>query len=223
MAVSSGNEHKKTNKQVEERLITAAEELFCDNGFDATSVRDLTSRADCNVAAINYYFGGKDNLYIEVFRRRLVAMTKLRLESINSIMSCPKSRVTLEELLRVFATAFIEPLVAESGGRRFMKLMTREMIDPHLPRSLFIEKMIVPTMSTLGGALQKICPELDPTKNYMCIFSFIGQLVHLVRLKEMFEEYEQMKKMYDFEKTVEHIVEFSTAGILAAAKRKSDV
>ena len=223
MAVSSGNESKKANNQVQERLIAVAEDLFCENGFDATSVRDLTARADCNVAAVNYYFGGKDNLYIEVFRRRLVAMTKLRLESIKSIMSRRKSGVTLEELLRVFATAFVEPLVAESGGRRFMKLMTRELIDPHLPRSLFMEEMIVPTMSTLAGALQKICPKLEPTKIYMCIFSLIGQLVHLVRLKEMFDEDEQMNKMYDFEKTVEHIVEFSTAGILAAAKRKNDV
>ena len=223
MAISSRNGTKKPNKQVRERLIAVAEELFCENGFDATSVRDLTSKADCNVAAVNYYFGGKDNLYIEVFRCRLVAMTNLRLESIKSIMSRHDSGVTLEELLCVFATAFIEPLVAESGGRRFRKLMTREMIDPHLPRSLFIEKMITPTMSTLGGALQKICPELEPTKIYMCIFSLIGQLVHLVRLKEMFDEDEKMKQMYDFEKTVEHIVEFSAAGILAAAKRKSDV
>ena len=223
MAVSSKSGIKKSNKQVRERLITTAEELFCDNGFDATSVRDLTSRADCNVAAVNYYFGGKDNLYIEVFRLRLVAMTNLRLESIKSIMSRHGSGVTLEELLRVFATAFVEPLVAESGGRQFMKLMSREMIDPHLPQNLFVEKMVESTMSTLGGALQEICPELKPIKIHMCIFSFIGQLVHLVRLNEMFEEDEQMKKMYDFEKTVEHIVEFSTAGILAAAKRKSDV
>ena len=47
---------------VQDRLIEAAAELFCRRGFNETSVRDIAASADGNVASVNYYFGGKDNL-----------------------------------------------------------------------------------------------------------------------------------------------------------------
>lgn len=50
------------------KLLRAAAELFADKGFDAVSTRDLCSRAEVNVAAISYYFGGKEGLYLEVFQ-----------------------------------------------------------------------------------------------------------------------------------------------------------
>ena len=47
------------NQSVQERLLNAAEELFCDKGFEGTSIRDIAASADCNIASVNYYFGGK--------------------------------------------------------------------------------------------------------------------------------------------------------------------
>ena len=49
--------------QTDERLLSAAEKLFAKNGYDGTSVRDITEAADCNVASVNYYFSGKEKLY----------------------------------------------------------------------------------------------------------------------------------------------------------------
>jgi len=39
--------------------------LFAERGYDATSVRAITSRAGANVAAVKYYFGGKQQLFME--------------------------------------------------------------------------------------------------------------------------------------------------------------
>ena len=38
-------------------------ELFAGNGFDGTSIRDIATRAEVNVAMVNYYFGSKDKLF----------------------------------------------------------------------------------------------------------------------------------------------------------------
>jgi AcrR family transcriptional regulator len=46
-----------------EAILEAAEELFADNGFDATSIRELAGRAGVNLAMINYYFGSKEKLF----------------------------------------------------------------------------------------------------------------------------------------------------------------
>jgi AcrR family transcriptional regulator len=52
-----------------ERLIEAARQLFASAGYDATSVRDITSRAKTNLGAITYHFGSKEALYHAVIER----------------------------------------------------------------------------------------------------------------------------------------------------------
>ena len=55
-----------------ERLLDEAEALFSEKGYNAVTVREISAAADCNLASINYYFGNKKNLYLEVFRERWV-------------------------------------------------------------------------------------------------------------------------------------------------------
>src|ERR1051325_9074047 len=69
-----------------ERLIEAAERLFAARGDRATSGRGLTSEAGCNVASVNYHFGGKEGLYREMFRRRLAALREQRIAGLRKAM-----------------------------------------------------------------------------------------------------------------------------------------
>lgn len=50
------------------RILQAATELFELHGVHGASIRDICSKAEANIAAVNYYFGGKDALYTEVVR-----------------------------------------------------------------------------------------------------------------------------------------------------------
>src|SRR5262245_56133679 len=50
------------------RLIEAAGHVFAEQGFKATTVRDICAKAGANVAAVNYHFGGKEGLYNAVLR-----------------------------------------------------------------------------------------------------------------------------------------------------------
>jgi hypothetical protein len=58
-----------------ERILDVAERLFMENGYEATSMRTITSAAEVNLAAVNYHFGSKEALLCEVFRRRLPGST----------------------------------------------------------------------------------------------------------------------------------------------------
>ena len=212
LAKNNDSSKNQAANNVKQRLIDVAEDLFAEKGYESTSVRDLTAKANCNIAAINYHFGGKDNLYLEVFSRRMAALRDIRISSIDNVMS--QSDVTLEELLRTFANAFIEPLIKDSSGRRFMKLMTREMVNPKLPKEVFLEKTIIPVMGSLQNALLKVCPQLTKEKAVMAIFSIVGQLIHIIRIEDMFGDIENEQfPALDLADAVNHVVEFSAAGI----------
>lgn len=66
---------KSAHFSTKDRILGAAEELFAQHGFAGTSLRQLTTQADVNIAAVNYHFGSKENLVNEVFRRRMDEMT----------------------------------------------------------------------------------------------------------------------------------------------------
>ncbi len=55
------------SNSTKQKILDAANSLFANNGFAATSMREIASSADVNLAAINYHFKNKDNLYWQVF------------------------------------------------------------------------------------------------------------------------------------------------------------
>lgn len=50
-----------------EKILEAADSLFAKNGFAGTSIRDIAQLAQVNLAAVNYHFKTKENLYWQVF------------------------------------------------------------------------------------------------------------------------------------------------------------
>lgn len=220
MAISRANkEIGDSNRSVQNRLLDAAEQLFCERGYRGTSVRNIAAAAGCNIAAVNYYFGGKSNLYNEVWRCHLHEMRESRIESINEVMSQNNGRPELEDLLRAFSNAFVGPLMDEGKAQGLMKLMAREMVDQHLPKKMFIEELVEPTLSALGKSMAALCPGLDRKKIVLSIISLIGQLVHVIRINEMFDMDDLIGMQAPrLPQMIEHIVDFSAAGIRAAAK-----
>ena len=204
-------------KNVKDRLLDAAEGLFCERGFEGTSIRDIAASAGCNIASVNYYFGSKEKLYEEVWRRHLIPMRDARIASINKVMSQAEARPNLEDLLRSFADTFVGSMVDTSRVSRLSKLMAREYIDSHLPTNMFVNEVIKPTMTAMHKAIIKTCPDLDESKVLLVIFSVIGQLVHVVHVKTMFEQGGDNLGLpiFDSNEAIDHIVKFSAAGIRA--------
>jgi len=219
--VSQNNKiNKDPKKSVQDRLLDAAEELFCEHGFEGTSIRDIAASADCNIAAVNYYFGGKEKLYIEVWRRHLIPIRDLRIASINKVMAQNKGQPQLEELLRSFADTFVDPLVDANRTSRLGKLMAREYIDGHLSANMFVDEVITPTMTAMRKALVKTNPDLDESKVPLVVFSVVGQLLHLVHVKAMLEQVgdDSHLPIFDSTEVINHIIKFSLAGIRAYTK-----
>jgi len=204
-----------------ERILAAAQKLFAEKGFDATSVRDITTEAGCNVASVNYHFGGKDNLYLETFRSMLAVLRNQRLDVLGELMA-REPAPTMEEFLESFAEGFIDPLVDESRGRMFMMLVSREMFDSRLPHNVFADEFIHPLLERAIAALAEIGPPLDSLTARLCIMSMVGQLLHALKAHHLFASHDHLEvipaSLADY---VSHFVRFSAGGIRACAEAGS--
>jgi len=194
-----------------ERLLDSAEDLFAQRGYAGASVRDIVAAAECNLAAVNYHFGGKKNLYREVFRRRLGAMREQRLAAVED---AERGERDLEATLHVFAAAFLAPLREDSRGQRPLRLMLREIADPLLPHGFLHRELILPVNRALASAVGRAAPELTERDVLLCVQSFLGQLLNAMHAQRLavIDPEDHDDPLTDAE-LVDHVVRFTVAGI----------
>ncbi len=212
--INPGPARREDGEQTRERLMDAAEELFAEKGFHGTSIRDIVDGADCNIAAVNYHFNGKENLYFEVTGRRLAARREILLEKIRGSMKNPEDPPDLQSVLASYAQEFIEPESDGKGSRYILQLFSRELLDPHFPPELLFGELVEPVQEALIQAINAVCPgcDLDDLRVYVQLF--VGQLIHLLHMNAYFgpERCSQLSFSISPE-AIEKIVKFTSAGI----------
>ena len=213
--------NKKNAQDVKQRLIAAGEALFAEKGFSDTSVRDLTKKANCNVASINYYFGGKDVLHLEIYKKHLTALRDMRFEELQKLKIEKGDNISIEDLVRTCVTAFFRPFKNGNEGLVRTKLLWMEIIEPHLPEGLFHTEVVIPVSTAFVDAFQKICPELSRTQILYTFESIVGQLSHSVISRQIGTV--SKDKLYDnfsFNDYVEHVIYTTTAGVIALVNKE---
>ncbi len=196
-----------------ERLLDAAEVLFCRQGFDRTSVRDLTAEAECNVAAVNYHFGGKEQLYHEMFRRRLGAVIQECIATIDQIMSGPNPN--LEELIRSWVTPPLKALETQEPRAMIMRLMVREFLNKHIDPEPIVKDMKPLFIDRLSVVFRQLMPQLSERSSLLSVFSVEAILLHPLLF---IEYYLQMNVARDIDDVIDHVVAFGAAAIRGLAE-----
>jgi AcrR family transcriptional regulator len=205
-----------TAEVARDRLLAAAAACFAARGYAGTSVRDITARANCNVGALTYHFGGKHKAYEAVFEERLAQLTERRVAAMRALLAGDAPE--LHTVVEAFAVAFLDPLQGSARGRETMTLLLREMVDGHLPASFVAERMVHPTLDALARAIDRACPGLDRSRLALCCHSLVSQLVHVLQVQRMHERGRLTGlPPFDVEATVRHIVCFTCAGVRACA------
>ena len=197
-----------------ERILDEAEKLFAQSGFNGTSIREVTKRANCNLASVSYYFHGKENLYIEVFHRLMKTITEERIRRINQNLSEKGYQTDLESLIRSFAEIFLESFLKDGSGQQLMRLMMHERQDPHLPKGLFLNEVIQPVISIMRKLLIEVCPELSHIDADLCLHSIVAQLLNVLQAQDLFGELDRKQMpILDLQRSIKFIVRFSAGGI----------
>lgn len=207
-----------------ERLLDTAEKLFAENGFEAVSIRDITSAAGCsNVAAINYYFGSKDKLYEACLLGLFRDLREWRTERISSYMAEFAGSPSLEEFLRGFVQGFLNELDDEERRQRLSSFIDQEIRSARLHPTTFNDELVQPIRDLTSTYLSKNAPGLDQQSIDLFIEFFMGHLVHVRRLHDQLRSgYTNVLSRVDESEVVTKIVTYAAGGIRACAARSSE-
>ncbi|MDY3553141.1 CerR family C-terminal domain-containing protein [Gemmata sp. JC717] len=190
-----------------DRVLAAAQEVFAERGFKAATVREICQAAGANIAAINYYFGGKEQLYIEAVKRAHVCAGRV------DDLAIPPDAPAVEKL-RAFVTAMVTKMHAPVSPSA-MKLMMREMSDPGRAAHVVVNEFIQPAAFALLAILRELLPHLDEHRLLMTGFSVMGQCLFYrqnIRVAELIFGKEPVAAL-DAAAVAEHVVRFTLAAL----------
>lgn len=144
------------------KILDAAEELFVEHGFEATSLRLITTAAGVNLAAANYHFGSKEELFQAVFTRRLDPMNRDRVALLTAYENAAGGDALSCE--KIISAMFIPALKLardkERGGKNFLRLLGRAYADPAPFIREFLSSQYAEMISRFRGAFGRALPHL---------------------------------------------------------------
>ena len=157
-----------------DRILDAAEALFMEHGFEATSLRSITAAAAVNLAAVNYHFGTKEELFQTVLTRRLDPLNQKRVDLLTRF-----EREAAPEVLpcdRILSAMFIPALELardpERGGKDFLRLLGRAYADPAPFIRAFLAGQYAVMIARFKAAFARALPNL-PKKELSWRLHFI--------------------------------------------------
>ncbi|MFZ4775187.1 MAG: CerR family C-terminal domain-containing protein [Terrimicrobiaceae bacterium] len=134
--------------KVRDRLMEAAGEVFAEVGYKAATIREITNRAGANVAAVNYHFRDKEELYSAVLQHAQ--------RCARDSEWVPESSAPPETRLRDFIKRMLGHLLNPVRPAWHRRLMAREMTEPTRMLQGLIEEDFRPKVELLGGILRDL-------------------------------------------------------------------
>lgn len=139
---------KFTEKQIQ--ILEVAEELIAKKGFDGTSVRDISTKANINVAMISYYFGSKEKMLVYLYQYRVLRTRESFSEFAQTIRE-GRPEMQMKEIIRfivnqMFRYNYFHAFVKQEI--RHTELVKDELIEFYRTTTERIDEVIKKGIST---------------------------------------------------------------------------
>jgi len=193
-----------------QRLIDSAGSVFAEKGYEAASIRDICQQANANIAAVNYHFGGKRQLYVTAVRHAQCC----RQEDV-PFPEFPQD-VPAEERLRTFIGMMFERMLSAHRPRWHLELMLRELAHPTEACEAVVEDYIRPMADTLKSILDDLLPDdLAEEQKWLIGFSTVAQVlfyyVHQPIIRLLLRN--PAEAAFPLNQLADHVTQFTLAAI----------
>ncbi|ALO34352.1 TetR family transcriptional regulator [Colwellia sp. MT41] len=199
------------------KILDAADVLFADKGFNGTSLREITSQANVNLAAVNYHFGSKKELIKAVMSRYMDELSP-QLESALALICQAERKPSLQEVFY----AFIEPLLKlnefkENGTSTFLQLLGRGYTDSQGFLRWFLTTQYPDVFTNFTKAVKKAYPELSTEEMFWRLHFTMGTIVFTMSSSEALIDIAQndFNNQLDIAGVIERVIPYVAAGVAA--------
>ena len=199
------------------KILNAAEVLFADKGFNGTSLREITSQAEVNLAAVNYHFGSKKELIKAVMSRYMNELSP-RLESALHALCLDEVQPTLVEVF----SAFLDPLLhlnsfKENGTSTFLQLLGRGFTDNQGFLRWFLTTQYPGVFTNFTQAVQKAYPELSKEEMFWRLHFTMGTIVFTMSSSDALIDIAQsdFDRQVDIAGVIKKVIPYVAAGVAA--------
>lgn len=203
------NQKSDTGTDARQRILEAAGPIFAQKGFADTKVRDICSQAGVNLAAVNYYFGDKQNLYYETVA--FARQSRAAENPLTETEGAPEAR------LRDFIGTLVNRVAGIQDPPWEVQLLMREVLFPTTACRRLIEEHFRPLFNQLLDIIEALIPDpVDEVTAYRIGCSIVSQVLYLrftSRLNAMFLPAWMVENCYRNEQIAEHVYQFSLAAI----------
>jgi AcrR family transcriptional regulator len=171
-----------TADEPRKRLIQAGLDLFGKHSFDGTSTRMLAERAQVNLAAIKYYFGGKEGLYLAVAGHIVEQIDGLlgpRLAKVQEALKKePLSKEQIFRLLCELLEFMITRFLGLPQSEKWLSIIVREQLCPTEAFDILFEGFMRPLDEVLFGLVARIMgPGGDDREVKLRVFAVMGEIL----------------------------------------------
>jgi AcrR family transcriptional regulator len=205
-------------RDTKDRILDSAERLFAVQGLEATSLRQITTQAKVNLAAVNYHFQSKDELVRSVYLRRIRPMNTMRLCLLDALEAAEQNEASsLEGLLE----AFFEPVVdmalsLKNEGFTAGQLMGRMYTETHTVMQNLICIEMGEVARRFGTAFGRALPHLAQVEVLWRLHFTIGVLAHTLAAQEKIAELSQNRiNPRNKQEVLRQMMTYAKAGLLA--------
>jgi AcrR family transcriptional regulator len=202
-------------RETKDRILDATEKLIAEQGIFATSLRQITAKAQVNLAAVNYHFQSKDDLVLAVYRRRIVPMNEERLALLDELEATYRGHpIPLDEILH----AFFEPVLHLSAkmaqeGVPLGAMLGRIYTEPFDKFSQGFLQEMAATGHRYAEAMARSVPHLRKEEVYWRLWFTIGIVSHTLgasfKLRQLSQGVCDPERQ---EETLRQMVAFAKAG-----------
>jgi TetR/AcrR family transcriptional regulator, regulator of cefoperazone and chloramphenicol sensitivity len=198
-------------------LLEAAGHVFAEKGFDRATGKEICERAAVNPAAINYYFGGMEELYAAVLdeaNQRLVPLEALSA----AIAGKTGARAKLQAIIELAVDRLTGPI----SSSWVFRVLSREIIAPSAAIEALVARQGLPKINIAKSIIGELMglPEDHPAVARGCISVMAPMLMLFIAdrtmLKRMFPSFGFGP--HDAKPLARHILRFALAGLAAAAR-----
>ncbi|MCF7502456.1 MULTISPECIES: TetR/AcrR family transcriptional regulator [Vibrio] len=199
-----------------EKILDVAEGLFAEHGFNDTSLRTITGKANVNLASVNYHFGDKKTLVRAVLNRYLEAfMPALQDALVNLNLNETYSMNDVFESLRQPLRALND--VRPNGTSRFMLLIGRGYTDVQGHLRWFITTRYSEVLTLFTNSVMKANPNLTQEQLFWRLHFTLGTCVFTMASSQALVEIAENDygKRIDAKAVVDILIPYLAAGMSA--------